>query len=196
MAKYKLECYGWEIEAIAKSLTEKQVDNIHQLMADNDYDELYETRHELDEIGIDIYEADIFHFTKPLYAGKLLFKVVTETDEEVFRFEVEDLTHIEDVIDDYEGNAVFVAIPEAGGVERLLFCVDENKGGLFYMEFETDEVPTVQDFAYYGNCIEAPNSDWDFIEELFFKGKKLEITDYLGNTGKASTTELWTLDNI
>ena len=64
------------------------------------------------------------------------------------------------------------------------------------MEFETDETPTVKDFLFSGNCIEAPNNDWDFIEELYFKGKKLEITDYLNNTGKASTIELCTLDNI
>jgi len=167
MAKYKLECYGWEIEAMAKSLTAEQVEDIQQLLLDNDYNDVSEARFELDEIGIDIYEADIFHFTKPLFSD-LLLRVVTETDEEVLRFGDEALTYIDDVIDDFEHSAVFIAIPKADGIERLLLCVDENKGGLFYMEFETDETPTIKDFAYSGNCIETPNHDWDFIEELFF----------------------------
>lgn len=196
MKKYKLECYGWCIEAVAKSLTERQVDDILLLMEKNGYEELHEARYELDEIGLDIYESDIFHFTKPLYSGKLLFKVVTEKDEEVLSFGVEELGHAFDVIDDFEESPCFVAIPEAEGIERLLFCVDENKGGIFYMELETDETPTVKDFSFSGNCIEAPNNDWDFIEELYFKGKKLEVTDYLNNTGKSSTIELCTLDNV
>jgi len=111
-------------------------------------------------------------------------------------FGVEELGYAHDVIDDFEQRPYFVAIPEPFGIERLLFCVDENKGGIFYMEFETDETPTVKDFLFSGNCIEAPNNDWDFIEELYFKGKELEVTDYLNNTGKASTIELCTLDNI
>lgn len=155
-----------------------------------------EARFELDDIGIDIYEADIFHFTKPLSEGKLLFKVVTETDEEIFRFAVEDMTHIDDVIDDFEYNDVFIAIPEEGKNERILFCLDESKGGLFYMEFETNEVPTLQGFSYSGNTIETPDNEFEFIEELYFKGKKLEVTDYLGSSGKSSITELWILDNI
>ena len=85
MAKYKLECYGWEAEALALSLTEKQVMDIQQMLEENGYDNISEARFELDDIGIDIYEADIFHFTKPLSEGKLLFKVVTETDEEIFK---------------------------------------------------------------------------------------------------------------
>lgn len=39
MKKYKLECYGWSIEAVAKSLTERQVDDILLLMEKNGYEE-------------------------------------------------------------------------------------------------------------------------------------------------------------
>ena len=32
MAKYKLNCYGWSLEAIGKSLTDEQVKKIEDLM--------------------------------------------------------------------------------------------------------------------------------------------------------------------
>ncbi len=48
MKKYKLECYGWSIEAVAKSLTERQVDDILLLMEKNGYEEFHEARYELD----------------------------------------------------------------------------------------------------------------------------------------------------
>ena len=200
MKKYKLECYGWCIEAVAKSLTERQVDDILLLMEKNGYEELHEARYELDEIGLDIYEADIFHFTKPLYSGKLLFKVVTEKDEEVLSFGVEELGHAFDVIDDFEESPCFVAIPEAEGIERLLFCVDENKGGIFYMELETDETPTVKDFSFSGNCIEAPNNDWDFIEEhLSSDDKFLNLFAYTGASscvGRHIGADTYHLDSV
>lgn len=196
MAKYKLECYGWEIEAMALSLTEEQVEDIQILMEDNGYDEISEARFELEDIGIDLYESDIFHLSKPMYNEKLWFKVVNEAEEEVIKFSIEDIVHIEEVIDDFEPNDVFIAIPEAGKIERILFCIDEWKGALFYMAFETDDVPTLQDFAYSGNCIETPDDEWDFVEELYFKGKRLNVTDYFDKSGKGSVMGLWALDDI
>jgi hypothetical protein len=41
MAKYKLECYGWEAEALALSLTEKQVMDIQQMLEENGYDNIF-----------------------------------------------------------------------------------------------------------------------------------------------------------
>ena len=196
MAQYKLECYGLEIEARALSLSEKQVEGIQQLMETNGYDEVSEAAYELDDIGIDVYDGDIFHFTKPLFNCKTLFKVVNEAEEEVLRFEIEEMAHIEDVIDNFEYNDLFNAIPMAGKIERILFCLDESKGALFYMAFEANEIPTLQDFAYSTNLIETPTDEWDFIEELYFKGEKLAITDYFDKSGKGSTVELWTLNNI
>jgi hypothetical protein len=73
--------------------------------------------------------------------------------------------------------------------------VDENKGGLYYMEFESDEVPSSKDFTFTTGCIETPNGDWDFIDKIFYKGKELEIVDWLDNSGKSSTLEIFTHDD-
>lgn len=199
MAKYKLECYGWEIEAMALSLTEERVEDIQQFLEDEGYDNVGEARNELDEIGIDVYEADIFHFTKPLDNPKLSFSLFNEANEEVLKFGLHDMAAADDEIENFYKHykhKPFVAFPEKGKIERLLFAVNENKGGLFSMEFESDDEPSVSDFVYSGSCIETPGGDWEFIDRIFFEHKELEVTDYLDNITKASTTELWTLDNV
>jgi hypothetical protein len=62
MAKYKLNCYGWSLEAIGKSLTDEQVKKIEDLMKKAGYEELWEVRHDLDELlDIDIWDGDLFH---------------------------------------------------------------------------------------------------------------------------------------
>lgn len=196
MAKYKLECYGWEMEAMALSLTEDRAEDIQQFVEDQGCDHVSEVRNELDEIGIDVYEADIFHFTKPLDNPKLNFRVVNEADEEILAFGLSDMTAADDEIEDFYTkykHKPFIAYPEKGKIERLLFCVNENKGGLFYMEFESDDDPSISDFLYSGSCIETPEGDWEFIDRIFFEHQELEITDYLDNITKASTTELWTI---
>ena len=50
MAKYKLNCYGWSLEAIGKSLTDEQVKKIEDLMKKAGYEELWEVRYDLEEL--------------------------------------------------------------------------------------------------------------------------------------------------
>lgn len=37
MAKYKLECYGWEMEAMSRALTVEQVENIQEMLEEEGY---------------------------------------------------------------------------------------------------------------------------------------------------------------
>jgi hypothetical protein len=62
-------------------------------------------------------------------------------------------------------------------------------------EFESDEVPSSKDFTFTTGCIETPNGDWDFIDKIFYKGEELEIVDWLDNSGKSSTLEIFTHDD-
>jgi hypothetical protein len=40
MQKYKLHVYGWEMESLAHSITNEQVQHIQELMKNNGYNEL------------------------------------------------------------------------------------------------------------------------------------------------------------
>ena len=46
--KYKLEMYGWSVEAMGHSLNDSQVKSIQDLMESNGHSELWEVRNDLD----------------------------------------------------------------------------------------------------------------------------------------------------
>ena len=204
MSKYKLNVYGWEMEAVGHTLTNEQVQSIKDLMEENGYESVSECIFELEDEGIldDLYSPDLFHISRALDNGRLWFQVYDENEENVIvEFEPKDMGDYYDLIGDddfieenypYEG---YLAIPEdMDGVENILFVAHENKGGVVQLEFESDEVPTAKDFCFLNGDIGTPEGDWDFVSKYFYKGQLLEVYDHLDNTGKASTAEIYTKD--
>jgi hypothetical protein len=203
MTKYKLEMYGWEVEATGHSLTDEQVKQIQDLMETNGYSELWESRNDLEEEGIidDLYNPDLFHVSRGLDNSGLWFSLKDDKDNEVLRFEPSDMEDIYEMLGDsaddipYEG---YLAIPGEGkneNIDNILVVIDENKGGICeYEMFESDEVPTAKDFCVQHGDIATPDGDWDFISKVFYKGKDLEVYEHLDNRGKASTIEIYTRD--
>ena len=200
MAKYKVEFYGWEMEAQGYSLSDEQVEQVRELMEDNGYDELWEIRSEMEDIGIDIWdEGDLFHVSKPHYNDTFWGKVFDEDGNVVLEIDYKDLGDMYDYIGDddkieelypYEN---YIGLPEfLDGTDNVLLVVDENKGGLFESSFESDELPKTSDFSLMGGTVDTPEGDWDFISRVFFKDIELEPEDYLDNYGKASTLEIYT----
>ena len=198
--KYKLEMYGWEVEATGHSITDEQVKAIQTLMETNGVDELWEVRHDIEIEGIvdDLYDPDLYHVSRGLDNSGLWFLLRNEKDEEILKFEPSDISDIYEVLGDaaddipYEG---YLAIPGEGDmseVDNILAIFDENKGGIAeYETFESDEVPTAKDFCLQTGDIGTPDGDWDFISKVYFKGKELEVYDHLDNRGKASTVEIY-----
>lgn len=201
--KYKLEMYGWEVEATGHSLTDEQVKSIQDLMETNGVDELWEIRHDIEIEGIvdDLYNPDLYHVSRGLDNSGLWFSLRDDNDKEVLRFEPSDMSDIYEVLGDsaddipYEG---YLSIPGEGDkskVDNILSIFDENKGGICeYEMFESDEVPTAKDFCVQNGDIGTPDGDWDFISKVFYKGKELEVYDHLDNRGKASTVEIYRKD--
>jgi hypothetical protein len=200
MKKYKLSLYGWEVEAVGHSLTDKQVEDIQSLMKKNEVEELWEVRHDLEdeEILPDWWSPDLFHETSPLDNSALTGYLYDENDKTVLEFQFHDIPHACEVIGDEEAdklNTTYCAMPEyIEGVDNVLCSFDENKGGLQEYEFESDTVPTPKDFYYTNGCIETEDGDWDIIDKLFFKGVELDISDWGDNMGKASTVEIYRTD--
>ena len=203
MTKYKLEMYGWEVEATGHSLTDEQVKQIQDLMETNGYSELWESRNDLEEEGIidDLYNPDLFHVSRGLDNSGLWFSLKDDKDNEVLRFEPSDMEDIYEMLGDsaddipYEG---YLAIPGEGkneNIDNILVVFDENKGGICeYEMFESDELPTAKDFCVQHGDIATPDGDWDFISKVFYKGKDLEVYDHLDNRGKAATVEIYRKD--
>ncbi|MDA9016560.1 hypothetical protein N9H63_01110 [bacterium] len=201
--KYKLEMYGWEVEATGHSLTDEQVKSIQDLMETNGADELWEVRHDIEMEGIvdDLYNPDLYHVSRGLDNSGLWFSLKDDKDNEVLSFEPSDMEDIYEMLGDsaddipYEG---YLAIPGEGDkseVDNILAIFDENKGGICDFEmFESDEVPTAKDFCVQHGDIGTPDGDWDFISKVFYKGKELEVYDHLDNRGKAATVEIYRKD--
>ena len=196
MAKYKLNCYGWSLEAIGTSLTDEQVKKIEDLMKKAGYEELWEVRYDLEELlEIDIWDGDLFHVSKAFDNGTMYFTVEDDMEKQVLSFDIDQTGELDENYyeeNDYNG---YDSFPNEDEPRNVYLSVDENKGGLYYMEFESEEIPNPKDFTYTTGSIETPNGDWDFIDKIFYKGEELEITDWLDNSGKSSTLEIFTHDD-
>lgn len=197
--KYKLETYGWQMEACAHSITNEQVAQIEELMSEEGYDELWEARSDIeDKLGIYIWEPDMFHISKGMDNSTMYFYVKDEEGNIVLEFEISQTTDIYEAvpnIDDYEIEDYLAFPSEDENIENVLLVVDEYKGGIAEYDFESDDVPTAADFSYQRGSVATPDGDWDFVSKIFFKGQEIEINDYLDNRGKASTLEIYTFDD-
>ena len=196
MAKYKLNCYGWSLEAIGKSLTDEQVKKIEDLMKKAGYEELWEVRYDLEELlDIDIWDGDLFHVSKAFDNGTMYFTVEDDMEKQVLSFDIDQTGELDENY--YEENEYvgYDSFPKEDEPRNVYLSVDENKGGLYYMEFESEEIPKPEDFTYTTGSIETPNGDWDFIDKIFYKGEELEVVDWLDNSGKSSTLEIFTHDD-
>jgi hypothetical protein len=188
--KYKLNCYGWEAEFIVKSLTDEQVSKIENLMLERGTDDLADVSYDLlEEVDIDLMEDTLFHQCKPLDNNLMNFELEDETGKVILKFRIKDTSDIYDMVEDFEDPISFVAIPDLSN-KNLYISVEENKGGLYYMEFESDEVPTAKDFACTHCSLDTQDGDWDYIDAIYFKGNPLEVSDYLDNITKGLTVEL------
>jgi len=196
MAKYKLNCYGWSLEAIGKSLTDEQVKKIEDLMKKAGYEELWEVRYDLEELlDIDIWDGELFHVSKAFDNGTMYFTVEDDMEKQVLSFDIDQTGELDENY--YEENEYvgYDSFPKEDEPRNVYLSVDENKGGLYYMEFESEEIPKPEDFTYTTGSIETPNGDWDFIDKIFYKGEELEVVDWLDNSGKSSTLEIFTHDD-
>jgi hypothetical protein len=196
MAKYKLNCYGWSLEAIGKSLTDEQVKKIEDLMKKAGYEELWEVRYDLEELlDIDIWDGELFHVSKAFDNGTMYFTVEDDMEKQVLSFDIDQTGELDENYYEENDYVGYVSFPNETEPRNVYLSVDENKGGLYYMEFDSEEIPKPEDFTYTTGSIETPNGDWDFIDKIFYKGEELEVVDWLDNSGKSSTLEIFTHDD-
>tara|TARA_B100000768_G_scaffold147088_1_gene140439 strand:+ start:2598 stop:3173 length:576 start_codon:yes stop_codon:yes gene_type:complete len=184
MNNYTIELHGWTLDAKAKSITKKQIEIINRMKVENEIEELSEIKFDIeDTIGLD--DWNILNISKPFwYLDNTLILVKDDKNNEVNRFELSEIIHH----NNYEPNVVgklFILIP---GVEfdNILFSVDELKGGICDFIIKSDKTPIVTDFSVLDGAIEGPDSEWEFIDSIYFKGSKLEINSFLDSDCKSS----------
>ena len=199
MAKYTLNTYGWSFEAICKTLTDEQVQLIRNKMDEEGFTELHEIRFDLDALlDLDFWDGEVFHRTEAFDNDTITFQVVDEEGTKVLEFGINETVDLYETIEDFDDKykyRSYNAIPEYNiPPTNLYLSVDENKGGIFTFTFESDTVPVASDFTYSSGSIDTPDGDYDFIDQVFFKGQPLVIEDYIDNWGKSSSCMIFTLD--
>ena len=199
MAKYTVNTYGWSFEAICKTLTDEQVQLIKDKMDEEGFSELHEIRFDLDELlDLDFWDGEVFHKTEAFDNGTMYFEIIDEEGNKVSEFRVGDTADLYETIEDYDDKYKYIsynAVPQYNvPPTNLYLSVDENKGGIYSFTIESDTVPVASDFTVSSGSIDTPDGDYDFIDQVFFKGEPLEIEDYLDNSGKASSCMIFTLD--
>lgn len=188
--KYILKTYGWSAEFIGKTLTDEQVEKIEQFKQEKGCEELWEIRFDLDSvIEIDIYDGDIFHVNKALDNDTMTFELEDEQGNTILSFGINDIQTITSVNEDWDDYVSHRAFPLEKG-ENIYVSVDENKGGIWEFEIESETVPTVEDFTFCHGSVDFPDGDWDYIDKIFFKGQEIEPSDFLDNWGKSSQVDI------
>ena len=198
--KYKLEVYGWSMEAMGHSLNDNQLEEVDILMKDNGCEELWQIRSELEDVVEDMWGPDLFHMNAPFYNGSMFFRVIDENEKVILEFDEKDLgdvyQNVEGVDDLYPYESYFASPHYRNdGVKHVMLVMDENKGGIYELLFESNEKPKSEDFSVMGGCIDTPEGEWDFVSRIFFKDNLLEINDWLDNSGKSATLEIYTEDS-
>lgn len=185
MKNYTIELYGWTLDAKAKSINLEQVEQINTFKNDAGAQELSQIKFDIEDTIVSDDNWDILRVSKPFwYLDKTIFVVKDDQNTEVNRFELSNVIHHEEFGTSETGEG-YVIIPSEE-FEHILFSVDELKGGICVYQIESNEVPQVADFSVLDGYIEGLDSEWEFIDSLYYKGSKLEITSYLDSDCKSS----------
>ena len=188
MKKYIVKFYGWEEEMQGYNLSQEQTDKLEEAVSSGKYESIDSMGMDIEEIlGVDFFEGDAFSMSRANYLpDNTYIFVYDENENELFSFDLNDMSDIEDHNEeyDYEDVTQIEFVPEKGGVENVLFASSSNKGGLYEFHIESDEVPKPEDFSIVTGMIEMIDLYYEFIENVYFKGEKLEIEEWLDNRGK------------
>ena len=181
MPLYEIEFYGSGIDVMASSVTKKQGEHIRKFLEIKGYNDIAQAEKELKYIGIDAKKADVLNFYKMLYKEDVIVRIIDFDFKEILKFNLKDMADAKDVIPDFDqtyNNSPFLLTDFKKENESILLSVDERKTLFPYQVFESDEIPTIDDFAYSTNFLKSPDNTWMYVNRVFFKGQILDILSY------------------
>ena len=163
--KYKLEVRGWSNDSMAFSLSDEQVKSIESMMEGdgvkpgNYVDYLENIRYHLEDT-MDIWEPDLFQKIFPSDNDALYFIVTDEHDNVVVEFGVDEcgdlLENVGDVYEMYKDSGL-TTDPKYCEASNTMLVIEELKGGIYDMCFESEEIPKPSDFSIMGEINRIPS---------------------------------------
>jgi len=179
--KYKLRQHGWEFSMSGYSLNDDELDIINDLIEDGEYESIEDMGFALEDIidGYYAYDGNLFSVnSKSTDSSGTTFVVEDENGTEILEFQLEDMADLYEVLgddwdnDEYRGADGSIVPTEEH--KNILVFLEENKGHICNFYFESDDVPTAQDFTWIGGSIETEDGDWDFVDKVMFRKQILE----------------------
>ena len=186
--KYKLELFGWQMWYQHKELDQSEIEKIEGYVRENDL-VLDESWWEIEgELGLDLFDVE---FVKPFwYEDDTVFKIYNQDDKLVCEFNLSEITDHFEIDENAVGSCISV-MPESSKKSGFLLKIEETKGGIAVFHFESDSLPIPTDFSALGGMVEAPDSYYEYVENLYFKGGLIEEIEPLDSVGKALTVKLF-----
>lgn len=183
--KYTLNVYGNSVDLVAKSLDTFAFRLLKDTLESSQKD-LLEIRHEFFE---DPYEGDLLQIHSALDNENLHFTLLDSQDNQILEFFRQDISSFEMWSVDENPFTCITLAPEEE--QNIYFSSDLWKGGVISLVFESDKIPTPEDFSISFLEVETPNEDWSLVNGYYFRGSKIEPYDVLDSTGKGSSAELF-----
>ena len=153
-------------------------------------DKLSEIKIDIENIVVQDANWDILQLSKPFwYLDKTTFVIKDNKNVEVNRFKLSNIIHHSEFEPDVMGE-FHILIPDVE-FDNILYSVDELKGGVCIYKIESNNTPQSSDFSVLEGAIEGPDSEWEFIDSIYHKGTKLEITSYLDSDCKVSDIHIY-----
>jgi hypothetical protein len=200
MKNYVLVITGWETNASGHKLTNEEVDIIETYKEENGVDNLSDVNYELEETleNYQPFDTNMWVIDKPAVNDILHFLLFESDNMEkpILEFGYNDLGDHSNYEEDFESK-ILNGHPIKDKEENILLWIEENKGWICDFAFESEEEPKPSDFTVKEGFIETPDGDWDFIDEVYLKGEKLDMNyNHQSTDGKGLTVVLWTLNDV
>jgi hypothetical protein len=200
MKNYVLVITGWETNASGHKLTNEEVNIIETYKEENGVDDLSDVNYELEEILENYYPFDtnMWVIDKPTVNDRLHFLLFESDnmDKPILEFDYNDLGDHSNYEEDFESK-ILNGHPIKDKEENILLWIEENKGWVCDFTFDSEEEPKPSDFTVKEGFIVTPDGDWDFIDEVYLKGEKLDMDyNHQSTDGKGLTVVLWTLNDV
>jgi hypothetical protein len=190
MASYKISVFGYEIDATCHELNDEQAEILLKEQGDNQ---------DLSHLGYDIettlkdfylFQDNAWGVNKPLINDSLCFALSGADGEVMKEFSLNDITNQVEIDTNAKQRKLLILPGKSKKIFLLYYEI--NKGELFECNFESAELPRLEDISYSTGKIQHPDGNLIFLDQLFLQSKELTCS-YDNNevSGKSSFMKVW-----
>jgi len=203
--KYKLIVNGYQLECHAHKLKQNEAIKIKNLKKEKDIKELASIHDEIEDLieNYSISENNWWSLIAPFAEESTSFTLIDGLEKQIWKAKLNDLGDVYELSDKYpitkegfdEPLKIFHACP-GKDIENILFTIQENKGCLGELSFESNNMPIKKDFAVVVGCIETQENEIEYLARFYFRGQELDWEyDYEDVKGKKFSVKLYSIGN-